>query len=279
MREVVDMAESSHPRWPPGGREWSLADTVVTAEWRCAQLGQDRIDILIQDDGDRLVCVIENKVDAGEGEEQLQRYRGAVESHFGTGRADYRLAFLYLTKEGSRPSDLAWHPVSYVALLEVIEGAMREAEEMGQEVRLFINQYVDAVRRYIMRDSEVQQLCRELSKEHFWLPRWLLNRSVAQDKLSKATQWLRRPARFLDRLLRPRLTIFTSGMARYLIALICILIAVVIPAMELVPFSANGAGAALTAFGLAVSARDGLLALLAFGFTAATAGLVIYHLV
>lgn len=116
-------------------------------------------------------------------------------------------------------------------------------------------------------------------KEHFWLPHWLLNRSVAQDKLCKATRWLRRPARFLDRLLRPRLTIFTNGMARYLIAIICILIAVVMPAMELVPFSANGAGAALTAFGLAVIARDGLLALFAFGFTAATAGLVIYHLV
>jgi hypothetical protein len=50
------------------------------------------------------------------------------------------------------------------------------------------------------------------------------------------------------------------------------------PAMELVPFSANGAGAALTAFGLSLIAHDGLLALLAFVFTAMTFGLVLYNL-
>lgn len=41
--------------------------------------------------------------------------------------------------------------------------------------------------------------------------------------------------------------------------------------MEVVPCSANLAGAALTAFGLALIAHDGLLALIAFAFTAGTA--------
>jgi hypothetical protein len=35
-------------------------------------------------------------------------------------------------------------------------------------------------------------------REHFWLPHWLLKRSVAQDKLHKALTWLRPPARFID---------------------------------------------------------------------------------
>lgn len=48
--------------------------------------------------------------------------------------------------------------------------------------------------------------------------------------------------------------------------------------MEFVPFSATGAGAALTAFGLALIAHDGLLALIAFLFTALTFGVVIYAL-
>jgi len=122
----------------------------------------------------------------------------------------------------------------------------------------------------------VQMLFR---RKHFWLPHWLLSRSVAQDKLCKAIQWLRSPARFLDRHLRPRLTIFTNEIAVYLIAIICILLALAMPMMEVIPFSANGAGAALTAYGLALTMRDGLLALLAFGFTAATTGLVIYYLV
>lgn len=115
-------------------------------------------------------------------------------------------------------------------------------------------------------------------RECFWLPHWLLKRSVAGDKLRKALDWLRRPARFVDRLLRPRLTVFTQGAAIYVIAVVCIFIALAMPVMEVVPFSANGAGIALTAFGLSLIARDGLLALLAFAFTAATIGVVAYNL-
>jgi Exopolysaccharide synthesis, ExoD. len=46
--------------------------------------------------------------------------------------------------------------------------------------------------------------------------------------------------------------------------------------MELVPMSANVAGIALLAFGLALIARDGLLALIAFISVTLLAGLLIY---
>jgi hypothetical protein len=117
-----------------------------------------------------------------------------------------------------------------------------------------------------------------IGREYFWLPRWLLDRSMARDKFCRGLQWLRPPARFFDRFLRPRLMILTQGAAIYVIALVCVLIAAAMPPMELVPFSANGAGAALTMFGLSLIARDGLLALLAFAFTAVTVGLVAYNL-
>jgi len=115
-------------------------------------------------------------------------------------------------------------------------------------------------------------------RERFWLPQWMLNRSIARDKLCKALGWMRRPTRFLDRITRPRLTAFIRGAGTVVIAVVCIIVAAAMPAMEVVPFSANGAGAALTAFGLALIARDGLLALIAFAFTATTFGLVGYHL-
>lgn len=115
--------------------------------------------------------------------------------------------------------------------------------------------------------------------EHFWLPKWLLKRSIKTDKLKKALKWVRRPAKFIDRFLKQRLMFFTKGPAVYVIAVICILIAVATPAMELVPFSANGAGAALTAFGLSLIAHDGLLSLIAFLFTAITVGIVVYNLI
>lgn len=107
-----------------------------------------------------------------------------------------------------------------------------------------------------------------LGREHFWLPPFLLNRSVARDKLHKALQWLRSPAQFIDRLLQPRLTVLVEGVMVYAIALIALSIAMMMPVLEFVPFSANIAGVALTAYGLSLIAHDGLLALIAFVFNA-----------
>lgn len=106
-------------------------------------------------------------------------------------------------------------------------------------------------------------------RDHFWLPRWLLKRTIDQDKLCKAVAWMRKPAGWVDRVMKPRLAIVTSGAMAYVIAVVCICIALLMPLMEVVPFSANLAGAALTAFGLASIAHDGLVALFAFAFTIA----------
>jgi hypothetical protein len=115
-------------------------------------------------------------------------------------------------------------------------------------------------------------------REYFWLPRWLLARSIARTKFCKAIEWLRRPARFIDRWVHPRLALFIEGFSKYVVAIFCIVIAAVMPVMEFVPFSASTAGVALAAFGLSLIAHDGLLALFAFMATATTFGLVVYKL-
>lgn len=114
-------------------------------------------------------------------------------------------------------------------------------------------------------------------RDHLWLPDWLLQRSVEQAKLEKGLEWMRSLARYADRLIKPRLTILVQGTGSHIIAIVCILIAAVMPALEFIPFSANAAGIALTAFGLSLIAQDGLMALLAFLFSAGTFGWVIYY--
>jgi hypothetical protein len=118
-----------------------------------------------------------------------------------------------------------------------------------------------------------------LRRDHFWLPSWLLERSMAAGKVEKAAGWLRKPARFIDRFLRPRLTKFVSGVGEYAIALVTLANALFTPATEVVPFSANAAGAVLTGFGVALIARDGLVAVIALGTAALTAALVVLGLV
>lgn len=117
-----------------------------------------------------------------------------------------------------------------------------------------------------------------LQREHLWLPRWLLERSIASDKLKKAIKWLRKPSRFIDRLLRPRLQYLTQEIGIQATALLCIIIAAALPPMELVPFSANAAGIALTALGLALIANDGALAIVATVVSVGTIGFVLYTL-
>ena len=114
-----------------------------------------------------------------------------------------------------------------------------------------------------------------LGRSHFWLPSWLLQRSVPHHKLNRALAFVRPHARTIDGWLRPRMTFLIRRTGTCLIALVCIVIALALPAMELVPFSASSAGGALTVFGLSLVFRDGLLALLALVIAAATSVLVV----
>ncbi|MEX0740391.1 MAG: exopolysaccharide biosynthesis protein [Pseudohongiella sp.] len=118
-----------------------------------------------------------------------------------------------------------------------------------------------------------------LQAEHFWLPDWLLRRSVSSENMRKAVKALRKPSRFIDRLLKPRLTILVRGASRYAVALACGVTALMTPAMEFVPFSANGAGLIWTLFGLALITRDGLLALFGFCMTAGVIAIIVANLV
>jgi hypothetical protein len=111
---------------------------------------------------------------------------------------------------------------------------------------------------------------------HFWLPRRLLVLSIKQDKLCKALNRLKPAARYADRLLRPRLTPLVRGAGAYLIAVTCAAIALIMPLMELVPFSAYSASLVLSLFGLALIGRDGLLALIALCVAVVIVGVAVY---
>ncbi|WP_447555216.1 exopolysaccharide biosynthesis protein [Vreelandella sp. EE22] len=107
-------------------------------------------------------------------------------------------------------------------------------------------------------------------RKTFWLPAWLLKRSVSRKSFDKALHLMEKPAQWIDSLLGVRLQWMTGRVGIRATAVACLLIALAMPPMELVPFSVNGAGFALLLFGLGLVAHDGLI--LSFGFliTAAT---------
>ena len=98
---------------------------------------------------------------------------------------------------------------------------------------------------------------------HFWLPRALTARSVTAGRLRKSVNALRPYAHRVDNLLRPRLTVLTRGTAAYVVAFFCLVLAIIMPVIALVPFAGMVPNAAIAAFGLALTAQDGVLAILA----------------
>lgn len=100
-------------------------------------------------------------------------------------------------------------------------------------------------------------------RENFWLPQFLLRRSLKAGSLRRAVRLVRPVGRFLGKIIWQRVAFLTRGAFARAIGAACALLALMLPPLEVVPFGATVPSSAITAFGLALVARDGLLASLA----------------
>jgi hypothetical protein len=114
-----------------------------------------------------------------------------------------------------------------------------------------------------------------LGRGHPWLPAFIKTRSMPRDRLAGGAKFLLKVSKFVDGLTRPRLCALTRGVGRRVLALVAVALGAVIPLMEVVPMASSTAGAAVAVLGLALTARDGLLALFAMALVAAVGGLVL----
>lgn len=108
-----------------------------------------------------------------------------------------------------------------------------------------------------------------------WLPRRALQFSFDEDLLERgvaiASPWARR----IDKFVKPRLSPLTTSPFLQLAAIACIGASLITFPLGLVPFGPVAPGLTLIAFGLALSARDGILLLLALVLWAASVYLLI----
>ncbi len=113
-----------------------------------------------------------------------------------------------------------------------------------------------------------------VGRRTLWLPRRLLDLSVPAEKLRATVKVAGKPAGVVDRVVKPRLTSLTGRIAHRVVAAACILVALAVPPLELLPFVAFLPAAAIASFGLGLVARDGLLILVALGASAGTLTLI-----
>jgi len=121
------------------------------------------IDIAIRDEASRIAVVIENKIDSTEHSDQLHRYFDLSEKEF----PDWRIIGIYLTPEGDRPSDARYVAVSYSKVCAVVEQlAAPTLYAINDEVRLGLRHYAEMLRRYVVAESEISELCRRIYEQH-----------------------------------------------------------------------------------------------------------------
>lgn len=102
-----------------------------------------------------------------------------------------------------------------------------------------------------------------IGRDYPWVPRTALDFEMKREHLKEGIRIAGKYAAQVDRFLKPRLTILTAPPFAQLVALICIGAALVSFPLGFVPLGPVLPGLAVLFFGLGLTARDGLVILLA----------------
>lgn len=128
---------------------------TVYREWK-------NIDILLVSNDERCIMAIENKVGSHEHSNQLNRYREILEREY----PDYTRILVYLTPDGEEPSDVSnWDVLSYTDAVEILEKVC-EQTELQDDVSLMIRNYIEVIRRDIVDDQELIEICNKIYHKH-----------------------------------------------------------------------------------------------------------------
>jgi hypothetical protein len=135
-----------------------LMDTYsfsVYREWR-------NIDILLLSEEEKVLVAIENKIRSHEHSDQLNRYRTILEKEY----PDYRRIYVFLTPDGEEPSDVEnWDVLTYGDIVEVLEDVSHRCS-LQPDVELLIRNYIEVVRRDIVEDEQLIEICNKIYNKH-----------------------------------------------------------------------------------------------------------------
>ncbi len=128
---------------------------TVQREW-------NNIDILLVSNEEKTLIAFENKVGSHEHSDQLNRYRKILEKAY----PDYCRIYLYLTPDGELPSDEDnWNVMTYFDIVDTLEHVAGSIE-LIPDVRLMIENYIAIIRRDIVDDQQLIDICDKIYKKH-----------------------------------------------------------------------------------------------------------------
>jgi len=124
-----------------------------------------RIDIMAVSEKHRTVFVIENKIDSGEGKNQLIRYIKDIKNEY----PGYCHVYCYLTIDGDEPSDPRWIAMSYRQVVDILESIKdKNQSSINPPAKFMIEHYIEIFRRSILENSDnaIQKLAVRIYNKH-----------------------------------------------------------------------------------------------------------------
>ncbi|MBM3603167.1 MAG: exopolysaccharide biosynthesis protein [Alphaproteobacteria bacterium] len=115
-----------------------------------------------------------------------------------------------------------------------------------------------------------------LRREQAWLPGFVTRKEVSTERLRKGAEWMQRPARFLDRITRRRLSWLVRRPMLWVTQLICLCCGLMMPMLEILPFTSSLMGVVVSLFAFGMLARDGLFTVFGFGAIGGVGAAVLY---
>ncbi len=97
-------------------------------------------------------------------------------------------------------------------------------------------------------------------RDHLWLPNFLMDRPIDEDKARKALPKIRKAGRWLDRHATGHGRQLMRRPVRIALEALCLLCGVAMPFLEVVPFSSSILGFAVLMFSTALLTRDAMFA-------------------
>ena len=122
----------------------------------------DNIDLLLVSEQERFAIVIENKIGSGEHSDQLNRYRDIVEKKY----PGYMKMYVFLTPSGQSASDTEnWTVLKYQDIYESLQASIEKRDVSGQ-VKNFLENYLEILRRDVMADQELKDVCNKIYQKY-----------------------------------------------------------------------------------------------------------------
>ncbi|HLP87657.1 MAG TPA: PD-(D/E)XK nuclease family protein [Nostocaceae cyanobacterium] len=137
-----------------------LTDAEVRREWQ-------NMDIFIHSPSNKLVCVIENKIDSSDFSGQLLGYQYDVEEHY---EEDYKKILVYLNPKGIEATDEvaneSWRVYNYSKIAEILDTIYTNYKsKLSTNVLTLINHYSILIRKHIVSNFEIV-LCQKIYAKH-----------------------------------------------------------------------------------------------------------------